>query len=114
MATIPLLTLQWIGVMALRKTERTGAWWCMLAGTVSYTLSMAFHLTIYIWQGLWGHEMLMMVYHTTSYVRSGSALLFMIGFAIHAVRLSRMRGRIEELEMMNLAQATELERLRNR
>jgi len=42
------------------------------------------------------------------------SLSFAIGFALHGTRNSRITQRTTELEMMNLAQATELERLRNR
>lgn len=111
---IPLLTLQWIGVIALRKTGQPGVWWCMLSGTAVVTLMQALIPAIFAWQRLWGHEMLMQLHKTASYTLSCGSLLFGIGFAIHSCRLARFRERITELEMMNLAQATELERLRNR
>lgn len=116
LGSLPVLIALWIGVVHLSKKGRTGHWWCMLAGAILITLQPVLWIAVeVIYRAMNGP---MTHYSTTLMVTSRVStlgyLLFMIGFAIHAIRLSRMRGRIEELEMMNLAQATELERLRNR
>jgi hypothetical protein len=61
-----------------------------------------------------GPEFSEMYFTMISSLSGLSGLLFAIGFAFHGVRTSRIQARITELEMMNLTQATELERLRNR
>jgi hypothetical protein len=114
---LPVLIAQWVGVVKLAKHGRSGAWWCMVTGTVLTTLGPVLQIAGIFLLTLMETSPNMSAYHDV--IRFGGfsgmgPLLFAIGFAIHAVRLSGMRERITELEMMHLAQATELERIRNR
>src|SRR5690606_35645315 len=112
--SLPVLIGQWIGVVKLGKLGRTTDWWCMLTGTILTTLSPLLQLLLTVLVGTvfsgtgTSFDVALMSLGVIPFLGS---LLFIIGFALHASRLSRMRGRIEELEMMNLAQATELDRL---
>lgn len=112
---IPVLIAQWIGIFLLARSSRPSEWWWMLIGTALNTLAPMLLITGFLFFGLstpmdfWGLSWLM-----TEIGSILGPLLFMVGFALHAARQPRLRGRLEELEMMNLAQATELERLRNR
>ena len=115
--TLLLLTAQWIGVVGLSKSGRSGEWWSMLTGTILTSLASVARITVlqFIGTQVAGRSTeWMMVYTAASFFSVFGGLLFMGGFAIHGLRVSRIRARVEELEMMNLAQATELERLRNR
>jgi hypothetical protein len=114
--TLPVLIVQWIGVVKLTKQGRGADWWCMLSGTILTTLAPFLQiLIIFLLEAAYRRlgNRLDVALTSLGVVPLLGSLLFIIGFAIHASRLSRMRGRIEELEMMNLAQATELEKLRN-
>ncbi|RYD38163.1 MAG: hypothetical protein EOP87_02110 [Verrucomicrobiaceae bacterium] len=113
---LPVLIAQWIGVVHLAKSGRSGEWWCMLSGTIMTTLGPILQIAALSlsWMGTNDSMAFFTAIMITGAISTLGSLLFMIGFAIHAVRLSRMRGRISELEMMNLAQAAELERIRNR
>jgi len=113
-----IVIAQWIGVYGLLKHGRNGSWWWMLAGTSVTTMGAVSLALIYVigrFTGIpnWGeiHTILMTGY---GYLPPAGSLFFALGFAIHGSRLARHRERITELEMMNLAQATELERLQNR
>ena len=117
LSILPLLIAQWIGVLGLAKCGRSGEWWCMLIGTALTSLSTALQIANLVFMGFLssgGPSDLMMVYMAVGGISLLGGLLFMVGFAMHGHRSSRIRSRITELEMMNLAQATELERLRNR
>jgi len=103
-----VLAAQWIGFLGLAKTGKNQEWWCMAAGTCLATIgrlsgSIFYVFTIsdpYLGAIIGGLSFLGMI-------------LFAVGFAIHGNRTSRIRGHIIDLELMNLAQARELERLRN-
>jgi len=117
---LPFLIAMWFGILALRRNVRPMCWWIMLAGTAAATFgwgmmspsvmkSAMIHLPI--------PNPLVISFYLNSNIRliyPSGLLLFALGFATHAKGISRARSRITELEMMNLAQATELERLRNR
>ncbi len=113
---LPVLIAQWIGVVKLARAGRSGEWWCMLAGASLTTLGPVLQTAAMFFLRNFdpAMEVFSMVLMAVGSLSTLGSLLFMIGFAIHAVRLSRIRDRITELEMMNLAQATELERIRNR
>lgn len=104
-----VLAGQWVGVLWLGKTEKNREWWCMAVGTGLTTIGRAGLLDIWLPISNPVHQQLIIGGSTHSGV-----ILFAMGFAIHGCRSSNMRKRITELETMNLAQATELERLRNR
>lgn len=113
--TIPFLIALWIGVIGLSRKGRPGAWWCMLSGTCVVTLaSVTYFLLIILLQSSLSNDVFFQALQLTSYGHSLGFFLFAVGFAVHGCKVSRSQDRISELEMMNLAQATELERLRNR
>jgi len=113
---LPVLIAQWIGVVKLASAGRSGEWWCMLVGAILTTIGPVLHMAAMFFLSTFSPttEVFGMAMMAVGSLSTLGSLLFMIGFAIHATRISRLRGRVEELELMNLAQATELERLRDR
>src|SRR4051794_7054218 len=90
---IPALIAQWIGVVKLSKHGRGGEWWWMLAGTALTTLGPILQLVGALLMGMTSSG------STTSLITSMiifggfsplGALLFTIGFAIHASRLANL------------------------
>ncbi|WAC19335.1 hypothetical protein OVA24_19085 [Luteolibacter sp. SL250] len=111
---MPILIAQWIGVVKLSKHGRRGDWWCMVTGTALATLNPFLQVAgAFLFRSLGGDTVIFNVLMFGGLSALGG-LLFAIGFVLHAMRLSNLQNRISELEMMNLAQATELERIRNR
>jgi hypothetical protein len=115
---IPILIAQWVGVTALRKSGRTPAWWHMFVGVVFVSLSLIsqYLLVPYLSNVLdrGYQDLFSQIRSIASMLVASGFLLFSIGFALHSLRAANLSARITELELMNLAQATELERLRNR
>jgi hypothetical protein len=108
---LPVLIAQWIGVIALGKSGRHPAWWCMMVGTVLTTISAVlsvlamvivvtgtggygFGVSFLIVSGLWGL----------------GSLVFAVGFAMHGLRSNRVMHRVEELESLIAAQGEQLNR----
>lgn len=113
---LPVLIAQWIGVVNLAKTGRRGEWWSMLIGTILITLGPILQMFIltFIKFGSGDPMSTVETWMLIGGISTLGSLLFAAGFGVHGYRSSRRHDRITELEMMNLAQATELERLRNR
>lgn len=102
------LAAQWVGVLGLSKTEKRHEWWCMAAGTCLTTIGRVGMVQTWLIPNPLFQQMII---GGCTYL---GMLLFAAGFAIHGYRHSRIDKRITELETINLAHATELERLRNR
>ena len=115
---LPVMIGLWIGTMGLGKAKRDGAWWCMISGITLQSIIMLVHLAITF--GMMLSPDLFDPVNGFAFgigtwaVSSLGSLLFAIGFALMGWKAARRSDRITELELMNLAQATELERLRNR
>ncbi|GAA5480623.1 hypothetical protein Hhel01_04152 [Haloferula helveola] len=116
---LPILVAQWIGVIAVGKIRRGGAFWCMLAGTILSSIGMVAMLTFSILMtgrasaglGGLGMEWWSSVIPIMSACSTFGSLLFAIGFAIHALSVRRMHERISELESVIGAQQDQLGRL---
>ena len=115
---IPVLIGQYIGVIGLARTRRDRAWSSMAAGTVLQTIGLILTLVTLTWvknnTGQWRPLDLVSFFTISRSCSLFGTLLFAIGFALMGWKAARRGDRITELELMNLAQATELERLRNR
>jgi hypothetical protein len=114
---LPVLIGQWVGVIALAKAGRNGAWWCMLTGTVLTTLgSIASILSLWFMiggrggSGSGGMDTVMVIMMVVSGAAGLGSLLFAIGFAMHGMRAKSMVQRIEELESVLAAQGEQLSR----
>lgn len=117
---LPVLIAQWVGVVALRRSGRDGAWWCMLLGTMLSSLGVLASAVFTILlvsrvSGMGGGggsamETMMMVGVALGGVSSLGSVLFMIGFAIHGLKSGRQAERIAELELVLSAQQEELAR----
>lgn len=117
---LPILVAQWIGVVAVGKAGRSGGWWCMLAGAIIETLAAL--ATPVVWMGI--VPRMMSPATSTSgglppvaYLSLGlgllsaaGSLLFMVGFALHALGFRRVRERVSELELVVEAQNEQLSR----
>lgn len=114
LAAVASLIFQWIGVVMLGKSSRSRAWWLLVAGTLFTTIAL---LLIYLAPLIVprsytsGDFPLMIVGWTTSIAGN---LLFIGGFALHALSLSRGTDRNKELEEVAAAMSEELQRLRER
>ena len=113
---ITMLAAQWTGVIILGRFRRGWDWWIMLFGSLFQTLGFVPFGILYFRQtsGLAPDFYQWPFFANVAIISSLGQILFLVGFAIHASKLLRIKSRTEELELMNLAQATELERLRNR
>lgn len=111
---LPVLIAQWIGIAGLGKT-RNNAWWLMASGMLMATLGPIISIPLSFLLSLHpgNPSLIEYFFFAISAIFILGILTFAIGFAIHARNAGRIRVRVKELEMMNLAQATELERLRN-
>lgn len=104
-----------LGIHRMGKSRRGGDWYTMFLGILFLTIAtfcllvMAAGFRNKNYSDGW--ELLIQLAGFGILV---GPFLFSVGFAIHGVKTSRLRNRITELEMMNLAQATELARLRDR
>lgn len=117
---LPILVAQWIGVVMVGKGRRGGGWWCMLFGVIVQTL-MAVASPV-VW--LWLVPRLMNSFTATpggmptvaylsmglAFLSGAGSLLFMIGFALHAMGFRRVCDRVTELEMVIEAQQEQLSR----
>jgi len=111
---LPLLVAQWLGLLAMRRRSKAGAWRCMMAGTLLSTLGWLLTLIMMVmmmlssllqtseWIGLW-----MML---TGSSQALGSLVFAVGFAIHGAGLKREADRVTELEMIIAAQNEQLAR----
>lgn len=111
--TLVILTclFLWSGLNGLIKIDPRRPW-SMLSGAMIYTLG-AVALALSLAETYFGKGDLPLSFVALLFLLVGN-LVFAIGFSFHGHKGRRLQQRIEELEMMNLAQATELERLRNR
>lgn len=112
---LPLIVAQWLGLLAMRRRSKGGAWRCMMAGTLLSTLGWLLALIMMVmmtllsgafrapeWIGLW-----MML---TGSSQALGSLVFAVGFAIHGAGLKREADRVTELEMIIAAQNEQLAR----
>jgi len=114
----------WIGLISLGRKAKGKAWHCMVIGAVLYSAAIFLTIWWYIEQSLspitWigaDQDLRFRLHSIGLAIRSTNTyglIVFFIGFALYHTRSAKLQQRISELEMMNLAQATELERLRNR
>lgn len=114
---LPVLVAQWIGVVAIGKARRGGAWWCMLIGVIVLSFGAvagpilnAFVLPRIYSASSWGSSGMMMIMMSTSLVSGFGSLLFMVGFVMHALGFRRTCERVAELEMVIEAQNEQLSR----
>lgn len=114
---LPVLIAQWVGVVALAKSGRSGAWWCMTIGTVLTTLGTLAGLSIMVMamvrpSWLSGSSAPFSTFMAASLGMMGASLLgsllFSIGFALHALKVSRLSQRTAELETLCAAMAEEM------
>lgn len=117
LASILALVLQWIGVIKLGNFGRRSEWWLMLGGTIISTLNLVLLTASYLQipvhiGGRSAYTIINIIMQTSRFLNAIGLALFFLGFIIHCVRISKYRTRLKELEMMNLAQATELNNLR--
>lgn len=107
---------QWLGLLKLAGTERKGIWLTMLAGSTLFTISML-GLVVYLYLlrdnpgAAYGPEWTMAFQSANAAYVLGE-LLFVLGFVLHCMALSKSGGRVRELENIIAAQAEELDRLR--
>lgn len=114
--SLPILICQWVGVLALGKAARNGAWWWMMAGITCTTVGTIISITAM------GLAMAGMPLGTRIYLGGGmmtigglaglGSLLFTIGFALHGLRAAKSQERIAQLEAIAAAQSEELNRFR--
>jgi hypothetical protein len=102
-----------IGINALVKAEKTKPR-VMIIGNLIYTLGLGGYLISTAARFQHSSESMLQLMTISSLLLLLGLFIFSIGFALHGTRANNRGSRIEELELMNLAQATELERLRNR
>ncbi|HVJ45149.1 MAG TPA: hypothetical protein VM511_02110, partial [Luteolibacter sp.] len=113
LVAIPVSVCQWIGVIGLRKTGLKTERVLMLIGVLLSTagmLAQSGHILHYSIARSFYSDWWMELKVIVGAVSALGSLSFAIGFALHGTRNSRITQRTTELEMMNLAQATELER----
>ena len=103
---------QWAGVILLGKILRGFEWWTIFVGALFATLGSI----AYLWSVLGMTDSLNgpIYKQFAPWIYVLGQVLFSIGFLVHVLKILKTKSRVEELELMNLAQATELERLRNR
>lgn len=110
---IPILAAQWIGVVAIGRVGRAGAWWCMLIGVILTTFGMLMipllNLGIMSVGGSGTFDFAFLLFRTGLFSTFGT-LLFMTGFAVHAMGHRRVCERVRELEMVIEAQNEQMER----
>lgn len=113
---LPVLIAQWIGVIALAKSGRSGAWWCMAVGTSLTTVGSVLSLVFLalMMRGISGSgggiQQLAIYGGVVGGVSGLGSLVFVIGFAMHGVRSKKIEGRVEELESLITAQGEQLNR----
>ncbi|MCH7228914.1 hypothetical protein [Haloferula sp. A504] len=108
----PVVVAQWIGVVAIGRGRRGGPWWCMLMGVILATLGMVALpiIQLGIMPRLSSPSQLAYFFLGTGLFSSFGSLLFMVGFAMHALGFRRVCDRISELEMVIEAQNEQLGR----
>lgn len=112
---LPLLIALWIGVLAIRRTRRTGAWWTMLAGVICSSLGALYPVAAFLLVALNGSSS---GPAPASRIIAGTALplfgslLFAIGFALHGLKAAAAANRQRELEELTTAMSAEIEILR--
>ena len=117
--SLPVLIAQWVGVIAIGKSGRNGAWWCMMLGTALSSLGiLASVLALIMAASNFGSpgavasslEVITMAILGISVLAGFGSLLFGIGFAMHGLQHRRAKERAEELESVIAAQSEHLER----
>lgn len=113
---IPIWIGLWIGVVGIGKRGRRMEWWFMLTGIIFITVGglatmvLLVMLTLGVDASHTYSYSPMPFYAITSWAHSLGYILFVIGFAIHGQRSSRVQERILELETIANAQGEELAR----
>lgn len=113
--SLPVLVLQWVGVVVLARAGRRADWWCMLVGVVLATVSPVLVVASAVLAssgGLdrWVSRTYFGFMSLIGIIGTFGALLFMVGFCVHAFRAVRMVERTTELEAIASAQAEEMSR----
>lgn len=106
--SLPMMILQWVGVVVLARAGRRADWWCMLAGVILSSLSPIFNMLVSLTG--FASKPVLGYFSLVSIVGITGSLLFMIGFCLHALRTARMVERSAELEAIASAQAEQLNR----
>lgn len=123
---LPVFVALWFGVIGLAKAGRSGAWWSMLSGLVLMTLGIVggiagaviSYQTVRVVSGPGGSSAPPPAFEVLQILVVGAAiavglglLLFAIGFAVHGLKVRRLRERIDELDMVISAQNEQLARI---
>ena len=105
--SVPIVVAQWVGVVAIGNGRRGGPWWCMLMGAIFVSLGMIAGPILSIIGA--GSELIYLMMGG-GLISSFGSLLFMVGFAMHALGFRRVCDRVTELEMVIEAQNEQLGR----
>ncbi|MCW1885833.1 hypothetical protein OKA04_13920 [Luteolibacter flavescens] len=111
---LPILIAQWIGVLNLRRKREGASWILMLTGTIIGSLTPLLPILRLILSGLsvripnLGEWFIFL----PAMVGILGSMLFFVGFAMHALRISRGNDRAAELEQLAAAMAQEIDRLK--
>ena len=114
---LAILAGLWTGVLGLRQAGRNGAWWTMLIAMVGITLSIVAY-GVFMWmiidqssRGTFSSPNMIFL-TVVGLTIPASLLLFSIGFAMHGLKTTRVRERLNELEQLTGAMSEEIDRLR--
>ncbi len=112
---LPVLIAQWIGVIALGRSGRHPAWWCMMLGTALTTIGAVLSILamVIMFTGssqFGGMNSLGVSFLIVSGISGLGSLVFAVGFAMHGLRSKRVEHRVEELESLIAAQGEQLNR----
>lgn len=101
---------QWLGIVKLAGTERKSIWLMMVVGSTLFTVS-TLGLAWYVYSDRYGPGMdldrLVDWMQATEVGLLLGYLIFVSGFMLHCVTLSKSSGRVRELENIIAAQAQE-------
>lgn len=113
MGTVSILACQFIGVILLAKVARNLAWWILLAGTILTvigSLGTLFTQRFLFYKNPTVDDV-MILFQITGAVHTFGALLFFVGFLIHAALYLQRSRRNAELESIIAVQAEEIQKL---
>lgn len=112
---VAILSGLWIGIVGLRQAGRNGAWWTMFVGLAGISLTIIGYFLLALLsfgRSSIGSGPSMVLLGLASLSVPFSLLLFSIGFAMHGLKTTRIKARLEELEQLTEAMSCEIDRLR--
>ena len=113
LVTLPVLVAQWVGILGLRHTEKSGAWWSMAVGVVLSTAGLVMNIASrFFLHVVFGSPDTFFVILAS--IPALGSLLFAIGFAMHGLKASRSASRMQELEQLTAAMSEEINQLRDK